>query len=46
MKKTLFTDHFAVIKACIGRLKIPGSIYSVDQIVSMGLFRYDAHKRL
>jgi hypothetical protein len=52
-EETLLSNHFAVIKACIGRIrfekktdKIPGSIYNVDEIVSMGLFRYDAGKQL
>jgi hypothetical protein len=52
-EEALFINHFAVIKACIGRFrfdkktdKIPGSMYTVDQIVSMGLFRYDANKGL
>jgi hypothetical protein len=48
-EETLFSNQFAIIKACIGRIRfekktdrIPGSIYSVDQVLSMGLFRYDA----
>jgi len=46
--ETLFSNQFAIIKACIGRIrfnnktdKVPGSIYTVDQIVSMGLFSFD-----
>lgn len=52
-EETLFSNHFAVIKACIGKIrfekktdKIPVSIYTVDLIVSMGLLCYDAGKRL